>query len=182
MGAWTDAAEGQHQRARTLIRPVLDGSTPALLPHTVVEGWLLETSIAAAAGERLAARHALHTALTLAQPLDALRPFTQAGPDVRELLMHQHGSFGAAEEFANRVLAIDAGQQRQTAMLSERESTILGLLPTLLSLEEIAGDLTVSVNTVKSHVRSIYTKFGVHNRRLAVLTAHQRGLLNDNVR
>ena len=40
---------------------------------------------AMAAGERTAARHALHTALALAEPLDALRPFTQAGPNVREL-------------------------------------------------------------------------------------------------
>ena len=87
----------QHEHARTLIRPVLDGSTPALLPHTVVEGWLLETSIAATAGERPAARHALQTALALAEPLDALRPFTQAGPNVRELLVHQRGSFGASE-------------------------------------------------------------------------------------
>jgi LuxR family maltose regulon positive regulatory protein len=179
MGAWIDAAVGHHQHARALIRPVLDGSAAALLPHTVVEGWLLETSIAAAAGERLAARHALHTALTVAEPLDALRPFVQAGPHVRELLVHQHGSFGASEEFANRVLAIGAGQQRQMAMLSERESTILGLLPSMLSLEEIAVDLTVSVNTVKSHVRAIYSMFGVHNRRLAVLAAHERGLLSS---
>jgi LuxR family maltose regulon positive regulatory protein len=179
MGAWTDAAVGHHQHARTLIRPVLDGSTPALLPHTVVEGWLLETSIAATAGERPAARHALHTALALAEPLDALRPFIQAGPHVRELLTHQHGSFGASEEFANQVLAIGAGRQRQTAMLSEREITVLGLLPSLLSLEEIALDLTVSVNTVKSHVRSIYTKLGVSSRRLAVLAAHERGLLSS---
>ena len=102
MRAWTEAAAGRHERARTLIRPVLDGSTPALLPHTVVEGWLLETSIAAAADERPAARHALQTALALAEPLDALRPFIQAGPHVRELLIHQRGSFGAAEQFANQ--------------------------------------------------------------------------------
>ena len=82
MRAWTEAAAGHHEHARTLIRPVLDGSAPALLPHTVVEGWLLETSIAAAADERPAARHALQTALALAEPLDALRPFIQAGPHV----------------------------------------------------------------------------------------------------
>ena len=64
-------------------------------------------------------------------------------------------------------------------MLSEREITVLGLLPSMLSLEEIALDLTVSVNTVKSHVRSIYTKLGVSSRRLAVLAAHERGLLSS---
>jgi len=177
MRAWTEAAAGHHERARTLIRPVLDGSAPALLPHTVVEGWLLETSIAAAADERPAARHALQTALALAEPLDALRPFIQAGPHVRALLIHQRGSFGTAGQFANQVLATGAGPQRQTAMLSEREITVLALLPSMLTLEEIALDLTVSVNTVKSHIRSIYTKLGVSSRRLAVLAAHERGLL-----
>jgi len=54
---------------------------------------------------------------------------------------------------------------------------VLGLLPSMLSLNEIATDLTVSVNTVKSHVRSIYTKLGVSSRRTAVLSAHEHGLL-----
>ena len=181
MRAWADAAGGRHEHARTMIRAVLDGSTPALLPHTVVEGWLLETSIAAIAGERPAARHALQAALALAEPLDALRPFTQAHPNVRELLVHQHGSFGASHEFANQALAAGAGHQGQKAMLSERELTVLGLLPSMLSLDEIALDLTVSVNTVKSHVRSIYTKLGVSSRRLAVLAAHERGLLSSSI-
>jgi LuxR family maltose regulon positive regulatory protein len=61
--------------------------------------------------------------------------------------------------------------------LSERELTVLGLLPSMLSLDEIAADLAVSVNTVKSHVRSIYTKLGVGSRRLAVLAGHEQGLL-----
>jgi LuxR family maltose regulon positive regulatory protein len=177
MRAWADTAGDHQAHARGAIRAVLDGSAPALLPHTVVEGWLLETSIAVTAGERPAARHALQTAMALAEPLDALRPFTQAGPNIPELLVHQRGSFGASEAFATRVLTIGAGHQHQTAMLSAREITVLGLLPSMLSLEEIALDLTVSVNTVKSHTRSIYTKLGVSSRRLAVLAAHERGLL-----
>jgi len=64
-------------------------------------------------------------------------------------------------------------------MLTERELTVLELLPSLLSLDEIATDLTLSVNTVKSHVRSIYTKLGVSSRRTAVLSAHETGLLTD---
>ena len=96
--------------------------------------------------------------------------------------MHQHGSFGALDAFADRALAVGAGHERQQAMLSERELTVLGLLPSLLSLDEIALDLTVSVNTVKSHVRSIYTKLGVSSRRLAVLAAHEHGLLSSSAR
>jgi LuxR family maltose regulon positive regulatory protein len=182
MRAWTETAAGRHDRARTLLRPVLDGSVPALVSHTVVDCWLLETSIAVVVGERPAARRALQTALALAEPLLALRPFAYAGPCVRELLVHQHGSFGALDEFADRALTAGVGHERQQTPLSEREITVLGLLPSLLSLDEIALNLTVSVNTVKSHVRSIYTKLGVSSRRLAVLAAHEHGLLTNGVR
>ncbi|WP_051233421.1 LuxR C-terminal-related transcriptional regulator [Pseudonocardia asaccharolytica] len=177
MRAWVDAASGRLEHARSTVRTVLEEPAQALLPHTVVDAWLLETTLALATRERPAARRALQTALALAEPLDAVRPFTQAGPGVRELLVHQHGSFGSSEEFARRALAAGAGLQECRALLSERELTVLTLLPTLLSLDEIATDLTVSVNTVKSHVRSIYAKLGVSSRRTAVLVAHEHGLL-----
>jgi len=179
MRAWAESAGGRHEHARTVLRPVLDDTTPALLPHTLVDAWLLETTLAMTAGERPAARRALQAALALAEPLDALRPFTQAGPGVRELLVHQLGSFGTAETFAQRALAAGAGGGNPHTTLSERELTVLGLLPSMLSLDEIAADLTVSVNTVKSHVRSIYTKLGVSSRRTAVLSAHETGLLTS---
>ena len=177
MRAWAESAGGRHDHARTLIRPVLDATTPALLPHTLVDAWLLETTLAMAADERPAARRALQTALALAQPLDALRPFTHAGPGVRELLVHQLGSFGTTETFAQHALAAGTPTEDRHTTLSERELTVLELLPSMLSLDEIATDLTVSVNTVKSHVRSIYTKLGVSSRRTAVLSAHENGLL-----
>ena len=172
MRGWAESAAGRHEHARALLRPVLDGSTPALLPHTLVDAWLLETTIAVAADERPAARRALQTALALAEPLDALRPFVQAGPGVRELLVHHHGSFGTSDDFAHRALAAGPAGENPHTILSERELTVLGLLPSMLSLDEIATDLTVSVNTVKSHVRSIYAKLGVSSRRIAVLAAH----------
>ena len=102
---------------------------------------------AGSVSERPAARRALQTALALAEPLLALRPFAHAGPCVRELLVHQHGSFGALDEFADRALTAGVGHERQQTPLSEREITVLGLLPSLLSLDEIALNLTVSVNT-----------------------------------
>jgi len=182
MRAWADATGSRDEHARSLLRPVLEGAATALLPQSLVEAWLLETSLAVTAGERPAARRALQNALALAEPLDALRPFTHAGPGIRELLVHQHGSFGTSDAFAERALAAGAGNGTRQALLSERELTVLGLLPSMLSLDEIAADLTVSVNTVKSHVRSIYTKLGVSSRRLAVLSAHEHGLLTSSVR
>jgi LuxR family maltose regulon positive regulatory protein len=181
MRAWADATSSRGEHARSLLRPVLEGAATALLPQSLVDAWLLETSLAVTAGERPAARRALQSALAVAEPLDALRPFAHAGPGIRELLVHQHGSFGASDAFAERALAAGAGNGTLQALLSERELTVLGLLPSLLSLDEIAADLTVSVNTVKSHVRSIYTKLGVSSRRQAVLTAHEHGLLASSV-
>ena len=114
MRAWAESAGGRHDHARTVLRPVLDATTPALLPHTPVDAWLLETTLAMAADERPAARRALQTALALAEPLDALRPFTHAGPGVRELLVHQLGSFGTTETFAQRALAAGARSENPT--------------------------------------------------------------------
>ena len=105
MRGLAETAGGHHEHARALIRTVLDGSAAVLLPASVVDAWLLETSIAVAAGERPAARRALQNALALAEPLDTLRPFVQAAPGVRELLVHHHGSFGASDDFAHRALA-----------------------------------------------------------------------------
>jgi LuxR family maltose regulon positive regulatory protein len=183
MQAWAETTRCRHDHVRSLLVPVLEGHATAVLPQTMVEAWLLEASLAVASGTRSAARAALRRALAVAEPLDALRPFAYAGPSIRELLVHQRGSFGASDGFAERAVDAGAGSRgRREAMLSERELTVLGLLPSLLSLDEIATDLAVSVNTVKSHVRSIYTKLGVSSRRLAVLAAHEHGLLASSMR
>jgi len=54
---------------------------------------------------------------------------------------------------------------------------VLRYLPTVLTAAEIAGNLNISVNTVKAHVRSIYRKLEAERRREAVVRARQRGLL-----
>ena len=61
--------------------------------------------------------------------------------------------------------------------LSDRERTLLSYLETMLSTEEIASELFVSANTVKSHTKSIYRKLGVTRRRQAVLRGRALRLL-----
>jgi LuxR family maltose regulon positive regulatory protein len=66
---------------------------------------------------------------------------------------------------------------RTLDVLSERERDVLRYLPTVLTAGEIAGNLNISINTVKAHMRSIYRKLGAARRREAVVRARQLGLL-----
>jgi LuxR family maltose regulon positive regulatory protein len=78
------------------------------------------------------------------------------------------------------VLAPELGDDRPSApsdALSERERDVLRYLPTVLTAGEIAGNLDISINTVKAHMRSIYRKLGAARRREAVVRARQLGLL-----
>jgi LuxR family maltose regulon positive regulatory protein len=62
--------------------------------------------------------------------------------------------------------------------LSEREQAILGYLPTMMPNREIAAELSVSVNTVKTHLKAIYRKLDVPGRREAVARARELGLMS----
>jgi LuxR family maltose regulon positive regulatory protein len=107
-------------------------------------------------------------------------PLVFAAPEVIELLTRQLGKLGASDRFASHVLSARRSLHTSpvTVSLTERERSVLRLLPTLRSFDEIAQDLTVSPNTVKTHVRAIYTKLGVRKRRDAVAVAVNRGLLD----
>ena len=61
--------------------------------------------------------------------------------------------------------------------LTARERTVLRYLPSLMTYEEIASDLYVSVNTVKSHAYGVFRKLGVSGRRQAVRSARELRLL-----
>jgi LuxR family maltose regulon positive regulatory protein len=61
--------------------------------------------------------------------------------------------------------------------LSARERDVLRYLPTMLTTSEIAVELHVSVNTIKTHTRSIYRKLGASRRQVAVVRAYEYGIL-----
>ena len=74
----------------------------------------------------------------------------------------------------------ESPQSRQQPLidpLSDRELDVLRLLASDLDGPDIARHLVVSLNTVRTHTKHIYTKLGVNNRRSAVSRAHQLGLL-----
>jgi LuxR family maltose regulon positive regulatory protein len=178
MRAWSEAAAGSPEAASATVAPLLDGTLQPSLPSTLVEAWLVEVWAALRSSDRPAARQALQAALVCAEPMDALRPFALAGHGVRVLLVDQLGGARDPVAFAFRCLAARRRvSEPATPELSAREQDVLAQLISLSNLGEIADELAVSVNTVKSHVRAIYGKLGVNTRRTAVLTALERGLL-----
>ena len=66
--------------------------------------------------------------------------------------------------------------------LSASETRVLRFLPTNLSAPEIAAELSVSVNTVRTHMRHVYAKLGAHHRTDAVARARACGLLRPSSR
>jgi LuxR family maltose regulon positive regulatory protein len=179
MRAWTALSTGRDQAARAAVRPLLDGSVTGVLPHTIVEALLVETTAQVTAGEVQGARRALRTALSLGAPLDAVRPFATAEPPARALLGHHLARRGPAEPFATRALAAGrSAHRRRPAPLSDKELVMIKLLPSPLSVQQIAAELGIA-GSEEAHgmMRTIYRKLGASSRRTAVAAAFERRLL-----
>jgi len=165
-------------QARKIVEPLLSGDLPALAAPTVVDGWLLEAVLVERSGDQRRAHEAVTRALAVAEPACALRPFLNAGKPVRDLLARGAGRFGRLESFATTTMtALPAASTASTDVLTSRERDLLLELPSMRTTEEIADSLFVSVNTVKTHLRGIYRKLGVNQRRDAVLAARKLGLI-----
>ena len=176
MNAWVHLQAGRPDAARTAVDPLADGSLAMLVPHTPVEVHLVRAEAALQWGDRAAGRAELAVALSRGAALEVVRPFLLAGDAARELLVADPPA-GTDAQFARRLAAaLSEVRVDPPAALSERELAVLTLLPSLLSAREIADELTVSVNTVKSHIRSIYAKLGVSARRDAIRRAHELDL------
>jgi LuxR family maltose regulon positive regulatory protein len=81
---------------------------------------------------------------------------------------------------ASAAVTPEAGQRQAASsaeLLSDRELQVLRLLDSELTGPQIARELFVSHNTVRTHTKHIFTKLDVTNRRAAVLRARERGLL-----
>ena len=177
-------AQDDPQAATVALSPVIDGSVSPMNAHLWdVHAFLLEAIARDALGDAGAARRALERALDLAQPESLLLPFLiERAPG----LLERHRRLGTAHailitEIMNRLAPgghAGAGSPRRlTEPLSHAETRVLRYLPTKLSAPEIADQLYLSVNTVKTHMRHLYDKLGVHRRHEAVEQARALGLL-----
>ncbi len=137
-----------------------------------------------AAGESEKAMQLLSEALALAEPGGLVRLFVDEGPAMA-VLLREAVKQGVAPDFVQQLLVAlgeTAVTQPQIAQplpdpLSDRELEVLKLLTTALTGPEIARELMVSLNTMRTHTKNIYSKLGVNSRRTAVRRAEELNLL-----
>ena len=135
------------------------------------QNWLYIASAALALAEIRQREHEPAAARRLlARARQVIEALPAPGPGLRQI------------ERAEKALHLQASRGRDAAdapywELSDRELEVLRLLASRLSQREIAAELYVSFNTVKSHMRAIFRKLGVASRAEAVVRARELGLL-----
>jgi LuxR family maltose regulon positive regulatory protein len=162
--------------------PAGDGSSPGLQPRWVtVHGLLLDAVARERLGDSPTADASIERALALAEPDGIVLPFVVA--PVRELLERHRGHRTSHAALLSTILDVLAGSSPPAAApplpepLSDAELRVVRYLPTNLKAHEIAAELFVSSNTVRTHLRHIYAKLDAHSRTEAVARARQLGLL-----
>lgn len=115
-------------------------------------------------GKREMAHEWCEAALQLAVPEQIQLPFCDGDLSVRQLLAAHVLRYPAHETFIADCLAFNR-DEHSVHGLSQREHDVFALMQTAMTLSEIAQDLQLSINTVKSHQRSIYQKLNVNSRR-----------------
>ena len=138
------------------------------------------------AGAESAALTALHGALHLAEPETLRRPFLDSPPQVRRLLRGQSQRSHSAD-WLNPTSGVTPDRRSEPSAvapiaevlqpLSGRELEVLKHLAGLMSTAEIAAAMFVSVNTVRTHIRSILRKLSVSRRNQAVRRGRELGVI-----
>jgi LuxR family maltose regulon positive regulatory protein len=152
---------------------------------TVVETQLLAGEAHRQLGDQRAANQAAERALGLAEPDRLVLPFAMTGSEELLESLPRHETAHAAlladildVMHGSSLAAQDQPASPQTEELSPSELRVLRYLPTNLSRPEIASELSVSVNTVNTHVRNIYAKLQARDRSSAVQRARELRLLS----
>jgi LuxR family maltose regulon positive regulatory protein len=182
--AATLLARGDREGARRIVTPVTEAHGLDL--PVPVEAWLVLAALVADHGEIGRARHALERALRLAAPEGQRRCFHEVGARLRQLLRDdealaaQFGALGGSTRTAGVRPGEAGGDTAEPVIvdsLSKREMEVLRYLAAMLPTEEIAARMYVSVNTVKTHVRSILRKLSASRRNEAVRRARSLGII-----
>jgi LuxR family maltose regulon positive regulatory protein len=177
-------AEDEADEAIDVLAPVIDGSAAVIhRPSAATEAQVLDALAREQLGDRRAAEASLERALDVAEPEGVVLPFVLV--PVRDLLEHLPRHRTAHPTLRQTILdVLDGEAPRTTRMpggtvdeLSEAELRVVRYLPSNLRAPEIAAELFVSTNTIRTHLRHIYAKLGAHSRAEVVDRARELGLL-----
>ena len=177
-----ERAEASIQGATRLLERLLRAAEEGQRTGSVIEILVLQALTHQAREDIPAALASLRRAVMLAEPEGYVRIFADEGPPMASLL-RAAAKQGTARNYVRRLLAAvnktEDGMPASQGLiepLSERELDVLRLLGTDLGGPEIARELVVSLNTVRTHTKNIYAKLGVNNRRAAVRRARELDL------
>jgi len=182
-------AQDDPRATTTALAAVLDGTASVFPGMWLALAFLLEASAREALGDQHLADRALERALDLAEPNGAVLQFLLH--PVPGLLERQARHRTAHAALVAEIQNLLAGTRRTGPAprprlllepLSDGELRVLRYLPTNLTGPEIASELHVSVNTIKSHLRNLYAKLGTHQRAETVARARDLGLLAPSAR
>lgn len=183
--------EGRKDEVLRILDRQLDQLEKIDRPLLLIETELLRAMAFQEKKETAEALLALEHALSLAEPEGFVRIFVDEGEKILALLKSAHAKLKETPlvTFLEKLLLaftiqgtmIRPDHTRQTAVLfealSEREMEVLHLLPSGLSSREMADELYISVHTLRSHLKSLYGKLGVHSRYEAIARARELDLL-----
>ena len=153
-----------------------------------VERWLIDAQLSYGIGDRGRGRRSLEQALRLAESEQHRLPFVMQRGWLMPVLRQDRGLADAYRRLLQPDMASPAVRAADRAAaevaapliverLSARENEVLRYMSEMLSTAEIAARMYISVNTVKTHVKSIYRKLAASQRGEAVRRARQLGLL-----
>jgi LuxR family transcriptional regulator, maltose regulon positive regulatory protein len=182
--AWV--AAGDAENARRAVTPAL--ATDGRVPERVrLQAWLVDAQLGYQHGDRARGRSSLASALRLAEPEQLRLPFVMERGWIGPLLQRDPGLADAHQ----RLLAPAAGRDRLpdppgvpgqapilvVEPLTEREQEVLRHFSGWLNTAEVATEMYISVNTVKTHLKSIYRKLAADRLGEAVRRARQLELI-----
>lgn len=170
---------GAHERALSLAA-LLDCDLPAYLSGGAV---VIEALAASRDGRREQAHQLLEDALAACAPQGLVRPFLLRDRELT-VLLSEHAAWGTRyQDLVTTCLTRRwSGVTEHGEVLTARERQILAHLATTMNNAEIAVELHISTNTLKTHLKSIYRKLGVPSRREAVSASRQRSTSPANAR
>ncbi|MGH3283363.1 MAG: LuxR C-terminal-related transcriptional regulator [Streptosporangiaceae bacterium] len=176
-------AQKDPHAALAALAPVLDSPAPVYWRVWLALAYVLEAAAREALGDQAAADSAVERALDAAEPDGAVTPFLlYPAPNLLERhARHPTAHASLLAEIRNLLSGTRAASPARPRPLleapSESELRVLRYLPTNLTGPEIARELFVSPNTVRTHIRNLYAKLGTHHRAEAVERARHLGLL-----